>query len=118
MKKLMKRYFFYLSIVFILVSVSGCWLLIGGIGAEAGYIVAQEDRTTTETLEDQRITSTVKTRLLADPDVSGLDINVDTFKSVVTLKGFVNSEKEAQEAIAIAKDTSGVKAVKAKLMVD
>ena len=67
-------------------TLSGCWLAVAGAGAEGGYIAAQDDRSTSETLTDQRITSTIKTQMIADSDVSGMDINVDTFKGNVTLR--------------------------------
>lgn len=97
---------------------SGCWLVAVGAGAEAGYVAAQEDRTVSETLTDQRITSTVKTKLLADPDISGFDINVDTDQGVVTLKGFVKSTAAADRAIYLAESVEGVKRVIPKLVID
>ncbi len=96
-------------------SLSGCWLAVAGAGAEAGYVAAQDERTASETMEDQRITSLVKTKLLADPDVGGLDINVDTFKSRVTLRGFVDTRREADAAVEIAQSVSGVKNVTTQL---
>ena len=38
-------------------------------------------------IEDSTITAKVKTALIADPDVKGLKIDVDTKNGVVTLKG-------------------------------
>lgn len=96
---------------------AGCWAVAAGAGAEAAYVATQPDRTALETLQDQSITSSVKTRLLADPAVSGLDINVDTFKSTVTLRGMVRSEEERSRALSIARETSGVEAVVSKLVV-
>lgn len=98
-------------------SVSGCWLVAAGAGAEAGYVASQEERSASETLTDQRITATVKTKLLAEPDVSGLDINVDTFKSAVTLKGVVETSREAERAVELAYSVDGVRAVHSKLVV-
>ncbi|MCC6955044.1 MAG: hypothetical protein IT290_13080 [Deltaproteobacteria bacterium] len=69
----------------------GCWAVAAGAGAEAAYVATQEDRTAGETIDDQRIPATVKSRLLADRTVSGMDINVDTFRRVVVLKGVVES---------------------------
>lgn len=93
----------------------GCLAAAAGAGAEAGYIASQEERTMGETLDDQRITSTVKSKLLADKNVSGLEINVDTFKRHVTLKGTVKSAYEAERAIKLARETSGVRDVKSEL---
>lgn len=77
-----------------------------------------EDRTAGEVLDDAVITTTVKAELLADSDVSGLDIDVDTNEGVVTLSGTVNSEMESVEAEAIAKSVDGVVSVTNNLVVD
>ncbi len=63
------------------------------------------------------ITAKVKTALLADPDVSGLAIEVETFKDVVQLSGFVNSEEQARKAAEIARDVDGVGSVRNSLVV-
>ena len=59
----------------------------------------------------------MKTALLADPDVSGLDVKVVTFKDVVQLSGFVDNEKQISRAVDIAKGVEGVKRVENKLLV-
>ena len=59
-------------------------------------------------LTDGGITAAVKTRLLADPDVAGLKIDVDTRDKVVTLTGTVASAAQKTEAGNIARDTTGV----------
>lgn len=101
----------------VLIGLNGCWLVAAGAGGEAGYVAAQDDRTTSQTLTDQRITASVKSLLLADSEVSGLAINVDTFKSDVTLKGVVDTEHEREKAISIAMTVSGVNSVKNKLVI-
>lgn len=112
------QYIRLISAVAVLFSVSGCWVAAAGAGAEVGYVASQEDRTAGETIDDQRITSSVKTKLLADSEVSGLSINVDTFKRVVTLNGTVASVKEADKAISLAKSVSGVRDVNSKLIIE
>jgi len=68
-------------------------------------------------IEDSAITAKVKTALLADPDVKGLMIDVDTKNGVVTLKGTADKSSNRDRAVAIAKDTSGVKSVDSQLVV-
>ena len=68
-------------------------------------------------VEDSTITAKVKTALLADPDVKGLKIDVDTKDGVVTLKGTADKPANRDRAVAIAKDTSGVKSVENQLVV-
>jgi hyperosmotically inducible periplasmic protein len=57
---------------------------------------------------DAAITTAVKSKLLADPAVGGLKIDVDTKGGVVTLTGTVASRTEADQAIKIARGTDGV----------
>lgn len=66
---------------------------------------------------DAALTSAVKSKLLADPDVSGLKIDVDTTNGVVTLAGNVSTKAEADEAIRLARTTEGVRDVVSKLHV-
>jgi len=68
-------------------------------------------------LSDAEITSAVKTKLIADSGTHAMDVNVDTDKGVVTLKGTVRSEAERAAAVKIAKDTMGVKSVVDKLTI-
>jgi hyperosmotically inducible protein len=70
---------------------------------------------TGEVVTDAAITSAVKSKLLGDPDVSGLKINVDTANGVVTLTGVVNTAAERTEALRLARETTGVKNVKNNL---
>ena len=66
---------------------------------------------TGEVVTDAAITSAVKTKFLAESGVPGTTINVDTNNHVVTLTGTVKSKAEAEKAMAIARDTKGVKRV-------
>lgn len=63
-------------------------------------------------LDDTAITARVKTALLADKQVSGMAINVETFKGTVQLSGFANSTQEKEKAAEVARSVSGVKSVK------
>ena len=69
-------------------------------------------------VSDTAITSAVKVRFLADADVSGLKIDIDTDAGVVTLNGTVASRAEATRAIELARDTAGVKRVVDRLKVN
>src|SRR5207248_135961 len=68
-------------------------------------------------ISDGVITSDVKARLLADPDVSGLKINVDTRDRVVTLSGTVSSAAEKTRAVELAGKVDSVARVEDNLMV-
>jgi len=60
---------------------------------------------------DAAITASVKTRLLASDNTSGLDVDVDTDDQVVTLTGEVGTETERELAGLIAANTNGVDSV-------
>jgi hyperosmotically inducible protein len=76
------------------------------------------DRTLGETVTDVGITMSVKSRLLEDPLVKGLQIDVDTREGVVFLTGSVGSDVEKEKAIQLTKDTKGVRDVQANLKVE
>ena len=119
----MKKNFLMNSIglaVLILVasSLSGCWLVAAGAGGEAGYVAAQDNRTAGETIDDQMIVSSVKAKLVADPDTSGFSINVDSFKGNVTLRGYTNKQYEIDRAVELARSVSGVKSVTSKMVLE
>jgi osmotically-inducible protein OsmY len=78
---------------------------------------ALKGRSMMRTGADMAITARIKTALLGDPVVSASDINVDTMNGVVHLRGTVASKAEAQKAVAVARKTLGVKAVKSYLKV-
>ena len=60
---------------------------------------------------DAALTSKVKTKFLADDDISGLKIDVDSNNGVVTLTGTVTTAAEKALALKTAKATDGVKSV-------
>jgi hyperosmotically inducible protein len=66
---------------------------------------------TGDAITDAALTTKVKTKFLADTDISGLKIDVDTKDHVVTLTGTVPSAAEKRRAVAVAKETDGVKSV-------
>lgn len=76
-------------------------------GRKAGEAVGRSQSVAT----DAALTAAVKSKFLADTGVSGLRIDVDTANGVVTLTGTVPSSAERQKAVALAKDTDGVKSV-------
>jgi hyperosmotically inducible protein len=59
----------------------------------------------------------VKTGLLADPDLSGLRIDVDTRDGIVTLTGIVNTAAEKSRALEHAGKVDNVTRVEDRLTV-
>ncbi|MGX8881825.1 BON domain-containing protein [Methylovorus sp. SPW-M1] len=67
---------------------------------------------TGEYMDDSVITTKVKAAIFNEPTLKSAEINVETFKGVVQLSGFVNSQEDINKAIAVAGRVSGVKSVK------
>jgi hyperosmotically inducible periplasmic protein len=80
-------------------------------------LAASETMDTAEdAVTDTWITSKVKSTFLADSELSGIDIKVETNKGVVTLSGVVATEAEHDLAVAKAKEIKGVTAVAAEAL--
>jgi hyperosmotically inducible protein len=76
------------------------------------------DRTLGEAVDDAGITAAVKAKLLDDPTVRGLEIDVDTREGVVYLTGTVRNDSEKDRAIDIARATKHVRDVQADLRIE
>jgi osmotically-inducible protein OsmY len=72
----------------------------------------QKHEGTGEYVDDSVITTKVKAAILNEPTLSSAEINVETFKGVVQLSGFVNSSADISKAAEVARSISGVKSVK------
>lgn len=89
--------------------------MISAQEASGGGNAPEPARSIGDDMDDAGITMSVKGRLLEDPDVKGLRIDVDTRNGIVYLTGSVGSNAERQKAIQLAKDTKGVREVQANL---
>jgi len=91
--------------------------LLAPIAARADESVT--DRTPLKTfVKDSAITVKIKTRLAEEKMSSLAHIAVDTdSKGVVVLSGSVKSQKEANIAVSIARETEGVTSVESNLKV-
>jgi osmotically-inducible protein OsmY len=69
-------------------------------------------------LSDAAITAKVKSKLLANSEVSALKVNVDTKDSVVTLKGEVDDDAKRDLVYYITRNTEGVKGVNNNLAIN
>ncbi len=67
--------------------------------------------------DDAGVSTRVRTALLNDPQVAATAINVRSANGVVTLSGSVRSAAEAERAVAVARQTSGVSDVRSELAV-
>jgi osmotically-inducible protein OsmY len=78
----------------------------------AGCASTPEKSGTGQYIDDTVITAKVKAAVLDDPTLKVAEINVETFKGVVQLSGFVNSQADIDRAVAVASKVEGVKSVK------
>lgn len=69
-------------------------------------------RSTGQVVDDAAITAQVKADLLADKEISGLAVSVETFKGEVVLTGAVDSWAQSNKAAQIARRVHGVSTVK------
>ena len=75
------------------------------------------DRTAGEHIDDAALTAKVKTALIGDERTKARKIDVETFKGVVQLNGFVDSAAEKTAAGSVARTVKGVDSVKNNLQV-
>ncbi len=67
---------------------------------------------TGEYVDDTVLTTKVKAAIFNEPSLKSAEINVETFKGVVQLSGFVSSAAAESTAVAVARKVEGVKSVK------
>lgn len=67
---------------------------------------------TGEYVDDTVITAKVKAAIFDDASLKSSEINVETFKGIVQLSGFVNSQADINKAVEVARRVNGVKSVK------
>ena len=67
---------------------------------------------TGEYVDDTVITSKVKAAILNEPTLKSAEINVETFKGVVQLSGFVDNQAIASRAVEVSRGIKGVNEVK------
>jgi hyperosmotically inducible protein len=98
----MKQLGKYLSAFFLaitLVSVVGC-------------ASTSKQEGTGEYIDDSVITTKVKAAIFNEPSLKATEINVETFKGVVQLSGFVSSQADINKAVEVTRSVKGVKSVK------
>jgi hyperosmotically inducible periplasmic protein len=83
----------------------------------AGCAGTKTQSSTGEYIDDSVVTSKVLSELAASDETSAADIEVETFRGVVQLSGFVDSRSEKQAAKRIAKTVEGVREVEDNLIV-
>ncbi|HVC10867.1 MAG TPA: BON domain-containing protein [Burkholderiales bacterium] len=63
-------------------------------------------------VDDSVITAKVKAAIFNEPSLKSAEINVETFKGVVQLSGFVSSRADINKAVEVVRGVKGVRSVK------
>ncbi len=77
-----------------------------------GCASTSKQESTGEYMDDTVITGKVKTAIFSEPTLKSAEINVETYKGVVQLSGFVSSADNERLAMQVARSVGGVKSVK------
>ena len=96
--KQLNRYFSAVFLAVSLMSVVGC-------------ASTAKHEGTGEYIDDSVITTKVKAAIFNEPTLKSAEINVETFKGVVQLSGFVSSQADINTAVDVARSVKGVVSV-------
>lgn len=77
-----------------------------------GCASTDSKESTGQYVDDTTITAKVKSAIFKDDSLKSAEINVETFKGVVQLSGFVNSAADIEHAAQLARGISGVQSVR------
>ena len=98
----MKQLGKYLSALFLAV------MLVTAVGCAS----TSKQEGTGEYVDDAVITTKVKAAIFEDATLKVAEVNVETFKGVVQLSGFVSSQTAMNKAVEVTRRIKGVKSVK------
>ena len=87
------------------------------IGLVAGCAGGVHKESTGEYIDDSVLTSKVKAEIFNDPMLKVLQINVESYKGVVQLSGFVDSAEASARAEKIAFSLKGVKSIENNIVI-
>ena len=88
------------------------FLLAGLLALMVGCAGTATSEGTGEYVDDTVITTKVKAAIFNEPTLKSAEINVETFKGVVQLSGFVRSQANIATAISVARGVQGVTSVR------
>lgn len=91
--------------------------LVATLGMTSGCAVTRKQETVGAYIDDATLTTRVKAKFASDSTVSAMAINVETLKGTVQLSGFAKTGDERAMAEKLARETSGVVAVRNDIVV-
>jgi hyperosmotically inducible periplasmic protein len=81
------------------------------VGAEISDKTAAAAKQAKEAIGDGALTAKIKAKMALDDTVKALNLDVDTVDGVVTVSDKVRSKAERERALALARETDGVRQV-------
>ena len=90
---------------------------IAVIAAAAACTATRTQESTGEVIDDSVLTSKVKMALVEDPVTKAGQINVETYRGVVQLGGFVDNADQKAQATRVAREVPGVTEVRNDLQI-
>ena len=97
--------------------VIGYLVLVMLLATFAACSSTRTHESTGEYVDDSVITTKVKSLLAEDDFLKSFQIGVESYKGIVQLSGFVNSQQAVDKAGQIARSVKGVASVKNNLIV-
>ncbi len=93
--------------------------ILGSVAALALALAtpALAEKSAGDAVDDSAIATSVNSKLLAEKGVPSNDVNVEVYKGVVLLSGFVTTQAQKDKAGGVAKGVSGVKDVRNQLAI-
>ena len=92
-------------------SISAVFLAVA-LATTLGCATTATKEGTGQYVDDSVITTKVKAAIFNEPTLKSAEINVETFKGIVQLSGFVSSQADIHKAIEVARTVHGVRSVK------
>jgi osmotically-inducible protein OsmY len=82
------------------------------LAALVGCAETSTRESTGQYVDDTVVTTRVKTAILREPTLKSAEINVETYKGVAQLSGFVAGQAAINRAVEVARHVDGVQSVK------
>jgi hyperosmotically inducible protein len=85
--------------------------ILGVLAMASACSATRTQESAGEVIDDSTLTSKVKIALIDDPITKAGQINVETYRGVVQLGGFVDNTQQKEQATKVARSITGVKEV-------
>lgn len=91
-----------------IVTLSSCHAVLLGSATEVTYEETKDERSASEVAIDARIVGDIKQKLIRDKDISGWDVNFDSYKGEVTLHGNISNQLAKERTLLLTQSVKGV----------